>query len=94
MKTLLRIIDLFLQETTANDVETAILYNRALTYLGQVREKAATMLTPSQVEALFADPQHLNPFAGKNVLELHLIRPSKRNYLLRAWSLTRSPWRR
>jgi hypothetical protein len=33
-------------EDTANDVDTAILYNRAMMYLGQVREKAATMLTP------------------------------------------------
>jgi hypothetical protein len=35
------------------------------------------MLTPSQVETLFADPQHLNPFAGKKLLELHLIRPAE-----------------
>lgn len=77
VKTLLRIIDLFLQEVTANDVDNAILYNRAIRYLSQVQEKAATMLTPSQSEALFADPQNLNPFVGKRLLELHIIRPAE-----------------
>jgi len=46
------------------------------------------MLTPSQVETLFVDPQHLNPFAGKRVLELHLIRSAE---ALRADSLEFDP---
>lgn len=77
VQTLLRIIDLFLQEIALNDVDTATVYNRGILYLQQVREKAATMLTPSQVETLFEDPQHLNPFTGKRLLELHLIRPAE-----------------
>jgi len=39
------------------------------------------MLTPSQVETLFADPQNLKAFVGKRVLELHLIRPAGAGWL-------------
>jgi NTE family protein len=75
VKTLLRTIDLFLQEVTTNDVNRARLYNRAILYLEKARETAATMLSDDQVKAIFDDDQNRNPFAGKNVLEMYVIRP-------------------
>ncbi len=46
-------------------------------YLEKARNTAETMLSPAQVAAIFDDPDNPNPFAGKNSLELHLIRPNE-----------------
>lgn len=75
--TLLRVIDLFVQEVTVNDVDTAVLYNQALRYLRQARETASTLLSPDQVAAIFDDPAVANPFAGKRLLEVSMIRPAE-----------------
>jgi predicted acylesterase/phospholipase RssA len=77
VKTLLRTIDLFVQEVVVNDIDKAILYNKAIVYLEKAREKALKMLSPAQVDEIFADPQNPSPFAGKRVLELYLIRPAE-----------------
>ncbi len=68
VKTLLRTIELFVQEVTENDINRARLYNRVLGYLEKARSTAETMLNPAQVAAIFDDPDNLNPFAGKNWL--------------------------
>ena len=75
VKTLLRTIDLFVQEVAVNDIDKAVLYNKAILYLDKARKKAETMLASSEVSSIFDDPKNPNPFAGKKVLELHIIRP-------------------
>lgn len=76
-KTLLRTIDLFLQEIVTNDIARAVLYNKAVRHLAALREKAATMLAADQVGAIFDDPQNPNPFAGKRPLNVYMIRPAE-----------------
>jgi hypothetical protein len=44
--------------------------------LEEARKKAESMLSASQIRAIFDDPANPNPFSDKNVLELHIIRPS------------------
>jgi len=75
--TLLRTLDLLIQEVIVNDVDTAVLYNRAVMYLRTAREKAATLLPPAQVEAIFDAVENPNPFAGKKLLDLYVIRPAE-----------------
>jgi predicted acylesterase/phospholipase RssA len=77
VKTLKRTINLFVEEVAVNDIEKAVLYNKAIVYLDKARKKAETMLTPAQVNEIFDDPESPNPFAGKSVLELYLIRPAE-----------------
>lgn len=77
VKTLLRTIDLFVQEVTVNDVHTARLVNRTLRYLEQARQDAARLLSPAQVATIFDAPHNPNPFAGKHLLELQVIRPAE-----------------
>ena len=74
--TLQRTINLFVEEVAINDVNKAILYNKATQYLEITRKKAETMLTASQISAIFDDPDNPNPFADKKLLELYVIRPS------------------
>lgn len=76
VKTLLRSIDLFTQEIVANDVATALLYNQAIRYHAGLRAKAEKLLTKKQVKALFDDPKNPDPFAGKRLLNLYVIRPN------------------
>jgi predicted acylesterase/phospholipase RssA len=76
VKTLQRTINLFVEEVAVNDVNQAVLYNKATRYLEEARKKAESMLTASQIKAIFDDPANPNPFADKKVLELHIIRPS------------------
>ncbi len=77
VKTLLRTIDLFLQEIVTNDVARAVLYNKAVRYLAALRQKATTMLSADQVREIFEDPQNPNPFVGKRLLNLYVIRPAE-----------------
>lgn len=77
VKTLKRTINLFVEEVAVNDIGKAVLYNQAVVYLEKARKKAETMLTPAQVNEIFDDPESPNPFAGKRVLELYLIRPAE-----------------
>lgn len=74
--TLLRTINLFVEEVAVNDVNKAILYNKATQYIENTRKKAETILTESQINAIFDDPDNPNPFADKKLLELFVIRPS------------------
>lgn len=75
VKTLLRSIDLFTQEILANDLATALLYNQAIQHRARLRAKAEKVLKKAQVKALFEDPQNPDPFAGKRLLNLYVIRP-------------------
>ncbi len=75
--TLLRTFNLFTQEVTANDVGRARLYNQAVRYLSQLRAKAAELLPPEEVQALFDAPEAPNPFAEARLLNLHVIRPER-----------------
>ena len=77
MKTLKRTINLFVEEVAVNDIEKAVLYNKAIVYLEKARKKAGKMLTPAQVNEIFDDPESPNPFVGKRILELYLIRPAE-----------------
>jgi NTE family protein len=77
VKTLLRTLDLVLQEIVTNDVNKAVLYNQAVRYLTALRAKAASFLPAEQVAAIFDDPQNPNPFADKRLLNLHVIRPAE-----------------
>ena len=75
--TLLRAIDLFVKEVVKNDVSKAVLYNQAIVHFEKLRQKAAAILSPEQVDAIFADSENPNPFGDKKVLELSLIRPKE-----------------
>jgi predicted acylesterase/phospholipase RssA len=77
VKTLQRTINLFLQEVAVNDVGKAVLYNKAIVYLDKAKKEAETVLTPDQISAIFDNPENPNPFAGKRVIELYLIRPEE-----------------
>lgn len=77
VKTLVRTIDLFLQEIVTNDIARAVLYNKAVRYQEALRQKAATMLTPDQVTQIFDDSQNPDPFAGKRLLNVYMIRPAE-----------------
>lgn len=77
VKTLLRSIDLFTQEVLANDLATALIYNQAIRHRETLRAKAAKLLTKKQVKALFDDPANPDPFAGKRLLNLYVIRPQE-----------------
>jgi len=77
VKTLLRTIDLFVQEVAVNDIDKAILYNKAILYLDKARKKAKTMLNASQVREIFDSPENPNPFKGKKLVELYVIRPAE-----------------
>ena len=77
VKTLLRSIDIFTQEILANDVATALLYNQAIRHRTTLRAKAEKLLTKKQVKTLFDDPDNPDPFAGKRLLNLHVIRPAE-----------------
>ncbi len=76
--TLLRTIDLFMEEVALNDVQRAQLYNRAVEYQQEVREKAEALLPDEQVEAIFDETDAPNPFADVRLLNLHLIRPERK----------------
>ena len=76
VKTLQRIINLFVEEVAVNDVNHAVLFNKATRYLQEARKKAESMLSASQIGEIFDDPANPNPFAEKKVLELYIIRPS------------------
>ena len=78
VKTLQRTINLFVEEVAVNDVNQAVLYNKATQYLKEARKKAKSMLTASQVKKIFDDPGNPNPFANKKILELYIIRPSSK----------------
>lgn len=77
VKTLLRTIDLFTEEIVANDVETALTFNRIVRHRTALRAKAEQLLTPAQVAALLDDPAIPDPFAGKRLLNLYVIRPDQ-----------------
>lgn len=76
VKTLVRTIDLFLQEIVTNDIARAVTYNKAVRYLDGLRQKAITTLSPGEVAEVFDNPQNPDPFAGKRVLNLYVIRPT------------------
>jgi predicted acylesterase/phospholipase RssA len=77
VKTLLRSIDVFTREILADDLATALLYNQAILYWERLRTKAQGLLAPETFTALFEDPENLQPFAGKRLLNLFVIRPDR-----------------
>ena len=77
VKTLQRTINLFLQEVAVNDVGKAVLYNKAIVYLDKARKEAETDLSPDQIRVIFDNSENPNPFAGKRLIELYLIRPAE-----------------
>ena len=74
----LRTIGAFTQEVLANDVDVADLYNKALIYHRLLREKAAKLLDPGKVEALFEDSREApNPFKNTKLINLYKIQPDE-----------------
>jgi predicted acylesterase/phospholipase RssA len=89
VRILIRTIDILTQDVADNDVAIATLYNEGVSYLAAVRQKATSEfgLTPSQEDELFSvEPR--NPFAGKTVRRLHIVRPRAK---LRAETLEFNP---
>lgn len=74
--TLLRTIDLLLEDVAGSDLALPRLYNQALQYMDSVKHRLMTQtgLPAETVEQLFAVAG--NPFAGKKALKLHIIRPA------------------
>jgi NTE family protein len=74
---LLRTIGLFTEDVVLNDVETARLYNRAVLYLTALAARIGDRfnLNESQIRDLFEIAEQPNPFKGKHVLTLFVIRP-------------------
>ena len=74
---LTRTIDLFLSDVGSNDVKAPQYYNRALQYLDTLKQRLIIEkgLSAAEVEQLFQSAD--NPFEGKTVLDLHVIRPEK-----------------
>ncbi len=77
VKQLLRTIDLLAREVTANDVARAVLYNKAIRYITQLRDKAKALLSADQVKQLFEDSENPYPFEGKRLMNLYVIRPAE-----------------
>lgn len=74
--TLIRSLDVLLEEIALGDVKEAQSVNDVLQYLAQVRRRAGELLAdPAQVEALFAPTPGVEKLLEKRVLELHVIRP-------------------
>lgn len=73
--TLLRTIDLLLEETSVNDVADARFYNDSLNYLARVRERVSAQLPNMNLDDIFETDLPTNPFSGKKLLNLHVIRP-------------------
>lgn len=88
-ETLLRVIELFEREIVENDVETAVLYNKAISYIHGMKETAQGLLSQSQFNQLFNDPQNPDPFVDKRLVKLWIIRP---DYELPASTLEFSPF--
>lgn len=73
-----RTIDLFVQEILANDIDRAITYNKTVSYLREVRQRALDVgLTPGEIEHIFDPPKVENPFNDKVAVELTIIRPEE-----------------
>jgi NTE family protein len=75
--TLLRSLDLLLDEISANDVDDAVFYNRALAYLGRVRARVAELTGQEPLADIFEDAAADNPFRGRLPLDLRIIRPKE-----------------
>ncbi|MBV6506420.1 MAG: hypothetical protein ILNGONEN_01997 [Syntrophorhabdaceae bacterium] len=74
-ETLLRVIELFEREIVENDIETAVLYNRAISYIRGVNETAKRLLSQSQYDQIFNATQNPDPFIDKRLMNLWIIRP-------------------
>lgn len=76
---LLRTIGLFTEDVVLNDVETARLYNRAVLYLDALKKRIGDRfdLDAAALNDLFEITGQRNPFKGKAVLTLHVIRPER-----------------
>lgn len=74
--TLIRALDVLLEEVALGDVKEAQSVNHVLQYLALVKRRAAELLgDPAQVEALFAPTAGVEKLLQKRVLDLHVIRP-------------------
>lgn len=78
-KILLRTISLFTEEIVLNDAQIAQLYNEGIVYVDclkkRLREKFG--LEGKEIDELFAADEIPNPFKGKRVVNLHIIRPGE-----------------
>jgi predicted acylesterase/phospholipase RssA len=72
-----RTLDLLTNEIKDNDLRMARLYNQALAYTDELKERVRerTGLSTSEVDAIFAD-QH-NPFSARREVVLHVISPTR-----------------
>jgi predicted acylesterase/phospholipase RssA len=75
--TLLRTLDILLEEVVRNDVDDAVFYNDAVRYVEAVRQRAAAFIPAAELDAVFAPAGVANPLQGKRQLELQVIRPAE-----------------
>ncbi len=77
MEILKRTLELLTDEVVDNDLKVATLYSQALSYLMEIRRNAKEKLGLSepQIRKLFAGVQ--NPFEGKRLLGITIIRPDR-----------------
>jgi len=68
-----RALELLIDEIGESDLQKALLYSEAATYLESVRRNARELgLTTEQITQLFAGA---NPFVGRRAVTIHVIRP-------------------
>jgi hypothetical protein len=73
-----RSVDLLSEEVGASDLKLSRLYNAACKYVGAVQAKLrADGVSDAVVDAAFGQTVVPNPFAGKRVVRLCVIRPER-----------------
>jgi NTE family protein len=73
-----RAVDLLSEEVGASDLKLSRLYNAACKYVGAVRAKLlADGVSAATVDAAFGQGVVPNPFAGKRVVKLCVVRPER-----------------
>jgi predicted acylesterase/phospholipase RssA len=76
---LLRAIGLFTEDVVYNDIETARLYNDAILYMEALKARIGQKfnLSASALNDLFQISDRPNPFKGKGLVTLKVIRPER-----------------
>ena len=72
---LLKTIEIFSNDVSANDLRIAKIYNEGIKYINECKERIqrSSGLAYEQIEVLFTSAK--NPFYNKRILELKIIRP-------------------
>jgi NTE family protein len=68
-------VDIFSTDVSVTDIKIPSIYNKALTYIDDVKEKMKQNGISAQQIQEFFNIQHDNPFQNKRKLKIHIIRP-------------------